>query len=94
MPSDTANALLNAARARGARLLQECAVTGLIVRGGRVSGVQTSQGEFSAPVVVNAAGAWAGKINAMAGLDLPYDTWRHDTMFVSRPPQIGPATRR
>jgi glycine/D-amino acid oxidase-like deaminating enzyme len=90
MPSDTANALLNAARARGARLLQDCAVTDVIVSSGRVTGVRTSQGQFSAPVVVNAAGAWAGKLNEMAGLDLPYDTWRHDTLFVARPPQVGP----
>jgi sarcosine oxidase subunit beta len=53
--------------------------------------VETSQGAFSAPVVVNAAGAWAGQINKMAGLDLPYDTWRHDTMFVVRPAEIGPS---
>jgi len=91
MPSDTANALWSAARAEGARLLQDCAVTGVLMDGGRVSGVRTSQGDFSAPVVVNAAGAWAGKINQMAGLDLPYDTWRHDTMFVARPPQLGPS---
>jgi sarcosine oxidase, subunit beta len=90
MPSDTANALLNAARLKGTRLVQDCAVTGLVIDGGRVSGVQTSQGHFSAPVVVNAAGAWAGKINEMAGVDLPYDTWRHDTMFVVRPTQAGP----
>jgi sarcosine oxidase subunit beta len=90
MPSDTAAALMNAARERGGRLIQDCAVTGLLLSGGGVTGVQTSQGEFSAPVVVNAAGAWAGKINEMAGLELPYDTWRHDTMFVQRPREIGP----
>ncbi len=91
MPSDTANALLTAARARGARLIQDCEVTGLLLDGGRVSGVQTTQGGFSAPIVVNAAGPWAGKINEMAGLQLPFDTWRHETMFVKRPPQIGPS---
>ena len=91
MPSDTAGALMNAARANGARLVQDCAVTGIITTGGRVSGVQSSQGIFSAPVVVNAAGAWAGKINDMAGLNLPFNTWRHDTMFVARPPQLGPS---
>jgi len=26
-----------------------------------------------------------GKLNEMAGVDLPYDTWGHDTMFVKRP---------
>src|SRR5512140_985608 len=90
MPSDTASALLSAARAKGAQLIQDCAVTGLIVSGGAVSGVRTAQGEFHAPIVVNAAGPWAGKINEMAGLDLPFNTWRHETMFVQRPPQIGP----
>ena len=91
MPSDTANALMTAARNKSARLVQDCAVTGLIAAGGHVTGVETTQGKFSAPVVVNAAGAWAGKINELAGLDLPFDTWRHDTMFVRRPPQIGPS---
>ncbi len=91
MPSDTANAFLNAARTKGARLVQGCAVTGLTSTDSRMTGVETSQGTFSAPIVVNAAGAWAGKLNAMAGLDLPYDTWRHDTMFVVRPPQVGPS---
>ncbi|MCX6066220.1 MAG: FAD-dependent oxidoreductase [Chloroflexi bacterium] len=91
MPSDTANALMNAARERGARLVQNCAVTGIQTSGGRVTGVETAQGLFSAPVVVNAAGAWAGKLNQLAGLELPYDTWRHDTMFVVRPPEIGPS---
>ncbi len=91
MPSDTANALMTAARDRGARLVQGCAVTGIDVAGGRVTGVTTTQGAFSAPVVVNAAGPWAGKINEMAGLDLPFDTWRHDTMFVVRPAEIGPS---
>jgi sarcosine oxidase subunit beta len=91
MPSDTAAAMMNAARDHGARLLQECAVTGITVGGGKVTGVRTTQGDFSAPIVVNAAGAWAAKLNAMVGLDLPYDTWRHDTMFVARPAEVSPS---
>ncbi|MCX6078868.1 MAG: FAD-dependent oxidoreductase [Chloroflexi bacterium] len=91
MPSDTAAAFSTAARALGARLIQECTVTGLQITGGRIEGVETNRGTFSAPVVVNAAGAWAGKLNIMAGLELPYDTWRHDTMFVKRPTQMGPS---
>jgi glycine/D-amino acid oxidase-like deaminating enzyme len=90
MPSDTASAFMDAARRSGAQLVQDCPVTGLILSDSRVSGVRTSQGDFSAPVVVNAAGAWAGQLNALAGLDIPFDTWRHDTMFVVRPTQLGP----
>jgi sarcosine oxidase subunit beta len=91
MPSDTANALMSAARENGVRLVQGCTVTGVQTSGGRVTGVETTQGVFSAPVLVNAAGPWAGPINRMAGLDLPYDTWRHDTLFVVRPVEIGPS---
>lgn len=90
MPSDTANAFMSAAKEKGARLVQDCAVTNLLITGSRIRGVQTSRGEFSAPIVVNAAGAWAGQLNALAGLELPYDTWRHDTMFVTRPREVGP----
>jgi len=88
MPSDTANALMNAARVKGARLVQDCVVNRIRTAGGRITGVETSQGFFSAPVVVNAAGAWADQFNKMVGLDLPYSTWRHDTMFVVRPRQV------
>jgi sarcosine oxidase subunit beta len=91
MPGDTATALINAARAAGATLLQDCLVTGVQNAGGRVTGVETSRGVFSAAVVVNAAGAWAGSLNKLAGLELPYDTWRHDTMFVKRPAVMGPS---
>jgi sarcosine oxidase subunit beta len=91
MPSDTANALMTAARGHGCRLLQDCAVTGIKVQGNKITGVETPQGDYFAPVVVNAAGAWAGRINQMVGLDLPLDTWRHDTLFVMRPADIVPS---
>jgi sarcosine oxidase subunit beta len=87
MPSDTANALMAAARERGAHLVQQCAVTGIQVRGGKVTHAETTQGDYAAPVVVNVAGPWAGQINKLVELDVPCDTWRHDTMFVARPAQ-------
>jgi sarcosine oxidase subunit beta len=91
MPSDTTNALITAARAKGAQLVQDCAVTGILTQTGKVTGVVTTQGPFDAPVIVNAAGAWAGNVNSMVGLYLPYTTWHHDTMFVARPREIGPS---
>ncbi len=84
-PTSATAALMAAARDHGAQLQQGAVVTGIQVDGGKVRGVETSEGDFSAPIVVNAAGAWAGQINGLAGVDLPLDTWRHDTMFVLRP---------
>jgi sarcosine oxidase subunit beta len=89
-PSAAAASFGTAAKEKGARILQDCAVTGVIVESGVVKGVHTSQGDFFAPVVVNAAGPWAEGLNQMAGLDIPYTTWRHDTMFVGVPAELGP----
>jgi sarcosine oxidase subunit beta len=90
-PASTTSAFMRAAREQGARLEQDVTVTGVQIVGDRVVGVETSKGAFSSPIVVNTAGPWAGQINALAGVDLPYDTWRHDTMFVVRPADIGPS---
>jgi sarcosine oxidase, subunit beta len=53
-------------------------VTGLLIEGGKIRGVQTAQGEYAAGVVINAAGAWARKIGQMAGLDLPVNPDCHE----------------
>ncbi len=43
-------------------------------RGGRVTGVMTSKGAISAPVVVNCTAGWASLIGDMAGVKLPINT--------------------
>lgn len=55
----------------GATVWKSTEVTGILKNGSRVSGVSTSRGEVHAPMVVNAAGAWAAEIAGMAGVDLP-----------------------
>src|SRR5260370_4865109 len=42
----------------------------------RVTGVMTSRGFVSAPVVVNAAGAWAAEVARLAGAALPVEPLR------------------
>lgn len=53
-------ALAASAVARGAALLSGRPVLSLLVEGGRVQGVRAGSERHRAPVVVNAAGAWAG----------------------------------
>jgi sarcosine oxidase subunit beta len=55
----------------GARLWRGAEVTGIAREGDRVAGVTTSAGRVAARLVVNAAGAWAAGVAAMAGAELP-----------------------
>jgi D-hydroxyproline dehydrogenase subunit beta len=57
--------------ARGGSLVLQAKVTEVLVRDSVAYGVQTSQGKFLAPIIVNATGTWAGEIARMAGSDLP-----------------------
>jgi len=88
-PSGTTTGFLRAARDRGARLVQGAQVTSITVPGGRVTGVETTRGSFASPVVVNAAGGWAGRVAALAGLEIPVTVWRHDTGYLGVPPEVA-----
>lgn len=85
----TTNSFLAAAKRNGATLVQNCEVTAIHVSGGKVTGVTTTKGEFSAPIVVNAAGPWAKHVASLAGIDVPLVTWTHDVAFLHRPPTLG-----
>ncbi|HYR10781.1 MAG TPA: FAD-dependent oxidoreductase [Longimicrobium sp.] len=60
-----------AAQRMGVRFQYGAAVRGMRVENGRVTAVRTDAGEVGAGAVVNAAGAWAGQVAAMAGVDIP-----------------------
>lgn len=55
----------------GVNVHERVRVTDVAHDRGHVTGVQTSAGFIEADVVVNAAGPWAPKLNAMAGVELP-----------------------
>ena len=53
---------LAGARAGGFQLRTRCAADELILAGGRVAGVRTALGDIRADAVVDASGAWAGRL--------------------------------
>jgi len=59
---------LAGARAGGARIEYARTITGIRVAAGRIAGVDTDRGSIVTGCVVNAAGAWAGEVAALAGL--------------------------
>ncbi len=88
-PAATTASLLEAARAHGAQLAQASSVTRIRTHAGRIVGVQTDRGEFDAPIVVDAAGPWAGEVASMASVELPLGTWTHDVLLIRRPSHLG-----
>ncbi|MGH6720169.1 MAG: GcvT family protein [Alphaproteobacteria bacterium] len=76
-PADTTQALAKGARQRGARILENVKVTGIVVRDGRAAGVMTAQGAIEADVVVNCAGMWAREVGAWAGVTVPLHACEH-----------------
>jgi glycine/D-amino acid oxidase-like deaminating enzyme len=66
-----AQAYGRAAQDLGAEIILNAEVTDLVISNDSVSCVETSAGSIATQCVVAAAGPWAGRIAAMAGLTLP-----------------------
>jgi sarcosine oxidase subunit beta len=60
-----------AADARGVDIVQNCEVTGFLIRAGRVEGVETTRGTIRAPRVAIVAAGHNSVLAAMAGVRLP-----------------------
>jgi sarcosine oxidase subunit beta len=63
------------ADARGVHIHQDTEVTGIDVARGKVTGVRTSRGPVSAPVVLNCTAGWSTLICDMAGVQVPVQTF-------------------
>jgi len=61
---------------KGATIWRSTEVTAIHRDGAGIIGVETTRGPVSAPVVVNAAGAWAAQVAALAGIELPVEPMR------------------
>ena len=73
-----------AARKRGVTIHEQRPVTAIVRHAGRVAGVETTSGPIEAPIVVNAAGAFAGQVGEMAGVDVPVRPFRRQ-LFTTLP---------
>jgi len=63
--------LVEDACAQGCELLTGCAVESIDTQAGQVTGVRAGPHRFAARFVVNAAGPWAARVAALAGLRVP-----------------------
>ena len=79
-PSQMTNGYARAAERLGARMLPHTLVTGIVLRGAAVAGVQTEHGTIRCETVVDAAGAWLRAVAALAGASVPMVATRHQLM--------------
>jgi sarcosine oxidase subunit beta len=89
-PNGVVQGYVSGARRLGAKLLTDVEVTGIHVHGGRVQGVVTPHGEVATPVVVNAAGPWAGVVGKMASADIPIVPVSRQIVVTGPIPEIPP----
>ena len=83
-PRSLLDAYMAAIGQLGSLVVGETPVTGILVDNGEITGVSTSRGDIATPLVIDAAGAWARGLGALAGVEVPVAPVRHQ-LLITRP---------
>ncbi len=75
----------------GVLVSEHTALTGLVSRGGRVTGVQTSRGPVSSPLVVLTGGPELAEVGGLAGISIPAGGVRHQVAVTEPHPDLDPS---
>src|SRR5262249_34474377 len=78
-----------AARRNGADIRQGVEVKAVVVEGGRVVGVDTTEGRYDCRIVILATGPWAARLAKDVGIRLPVESCRTQVALYRRPPDFG-----
>jgi sarcosine oxidase subunit beta len=81
----TATGFARAARRLGVQIIEGVEVQRLLHDGGRVTGVETSQGRFHAGTVVSTQNIWARDIERWTGIASPVAAERHTVLALQGP---------
>lgn len=87
-PSEAANSYAKAAQRLGATIKTGVTVTKITHEGGSVTGVETTDGTFSAGIVLIAAGPWSPPLLAKLGIEIPITAARAQIVLFRRPPEF------
>jgi sarcosine oxidase subunit beta len=90
-PSRNVTAYAVALAVSGVALAEGTSFTGLITGGGRVTGVETSRGRISSPLVVLTRGPELAEVGGLAGLRIPAGGVRHQVAVTQPHPDLDPA---
>ncbi len=87
-PMMLAEGFKRAALAEGARLQHNELVSEILHTGDRVTGITIGEDRIDCGTVVNAAGAWAGRLAATAGIELPIEPVRGQVVLTEALPPL------
>ncbi len=88
-PMATTSCFAQRARDLGVQIYEGVHVSRILTDHGRVTGVETVQGTFTAQKVVLAANAWSPALARTIGIDLPIIATRHPMLVLRRPDDFG-----
>jgi len=89
-PVDLTMSLAKGARMMGVRIVEGLAVDDFVLRGTRIVGVRTAQGEIRAESVVLAAGMWSRQLGAKIGVSVPLQAAEHYYLLTERLAGVRP----
>src|SRR5215468_9469789 len=75
----------------GVRVCEQVRFTGLVMEGGRVTGVETPTGRISTPLAVLTGGPKLAEVGALAGIRIPAGGVRHQVAVTEPHPDLRPA---
>jgi dimethylglycine dehydrogenase len=87
-PADVTQALAIGARNGGAEIYRQTEVTAIEQKAGGEWLVKTNQGDIACEHVVTATGAWARRLGAMVGLDVPTIPVEHQYIVTEPVPEL------
>lgn len=80
-----ATSFARAARRQGVKIMEGVEVEQLLMEGGKVVGVQTSQGRFLSGTVISTQNIWATDIERWTGIPTPVAAERHAVLALEGP---------
>ena len=87
-PNSILQGYVHRARDLGARFVEGAAVTAIERADGRVTAVHAGGDRIACTLVIDAAGAWAGEVGRLAGVDLPIVPLRRQIFVTERVPDL------
>ncbi|MEM1201530.1 MAG: FAD-binding oxidoreductase, partial [Pseudomonadota bacterium] len=86
-PSDLCAALVKGARSRGGQFFEDTGVTGILTKGNKVVGVETTAGTIRCDAVAVCSGLWSRKTAGLAGVGAP--VWPCEHFYLLTKPVEG-----